>query len=216
MPNNVEYLFLPKNSGFKTDYSKTLIARAVNELNFDNVENVKILERRGEDIPLIIDSLYNDKGILSVGITGDDLFDEYFFSNPDSLLRVINTIVWVDLKAMFGRPVLALLGKNSNICIEDKILDLRNYTGNFGVPNKFFSTCLNYLESMIGCREEALERIFCLNGSVEEGIGLGLYDYCIDVVYSGKTINEVGLYVVDVVRACDISTIMPNINFYRG
>jgi ATP phosphoribosyltransferase len=212
VPKDTRYLFLPKNSGFKSNYGNLLISRAISELDLSYIEDLKILERRGEDIPYLVDSLFKYRDIISIGITGDDLLDEYIFGNRESSLELINTTDWVDDTAMFGRPVLALIGRDNNLCLDEEINRVRNYNGVIGVPSKYYNTSLRYLNSIYNELFE-LDKIVCLNGSIEESIDIGLYDYAIDVVYSGGTLRELDLKVIDIVRASDISTIVPKNSF---
>ena len=83
----------------------------------------RIVVSRGEDIPFIIEEL-SQNGKRAIGLTGRDLFKEYELSRYSTKLTVLKIINWDDKKALFGKPVLCLLGpKGKNL--EDLQKNLR-------------------------------------------------------------------------------------------
>ena len=194
---NAKYMFMPKNSGLKTYAEKAL-------LNLNMNKGLEITERRGEDIPYLLAELGKSK-VPALGITGDDLFDEARYKNKavNENVSLIDTIDWVDAKALFGRPVLALLTKE-NLKLSDsesKKLPL------VGIPKKYEYTALRYLARRFGLEKYPREKAKVFSGGVEENIALGVYDFAIDVVYTGSSLKKSRLKIVEILRASDISTI---------
>ena len=154
----------------------------------------KIIKSRGEDIPLIVEEFFK-RGIKVMGMTGKDLLKEYKLSNEDSRLSVINTIPWIDNNALFGKPVLCLLGpkgkkiedlpKNLKVCINSKYKNLAN----------------RYL-SQLEIKDYNFERVY-LTGSTEAAYSTGLTDLVIDIVYTGASIRDAGLEVYDKIYESD-------------
>jgi len=194
LDKKVKYLFIPKNSGLKKYTEK-----ALSDLEID--KEVIIVEKRGEDIPKLIDS-FAKKEIITVGITGDDLFDEFRFGNKESKLKLINTTDWVDEKTLYGRPVLALISAKNN----DKNFKSLKEMPKIGVPKKYKNTVNQYLKNIF--KDKFFEKnIFYYSGGVEENILFGLYDFAVDIVYTGESLKESNLKIIDILRASDISTI---------
>jgi len=157
-------------------------------------KDTKIIKSRGEDIPLIVEEFFK-RGIKVVGMTGKDLLKEYKLSNENTKLSVINTIPWVDGNALFGKPVLCLLGpkgkkiedlpKSLRVCINSKYKNLANMY-------------LNQLE----IRDYSFERVY-LTGSTEAAYSTGLTELVIDIVYTGASIRDAGLEVYDKIYESD-------------
>ena len=154
----------------------------------------RIIVSRGEDIPFIIEELsQNNK--QAIGLTGRDLFKEYELSKYSTKLTVLKTINWDDRKAMFGKPVLCLLGsrdkkledlpKNLRVCINSKYKNL---------AKKY----LNILEDK-GYR---FAKIY-LSGSTESAYCNGISDLVIDIVYTGSSIKNADLEVYDKIFESD-------------
>lgn len=154
----------------------------------------KIVMSRGEDIPFIIEEL-SQNGKKVIGLTGRDLFKEYELSKYNTKLKILKTISWNDKKAIFGKPVLCLLGskdkklddlpKNLRVCINSKYKNL---------SKKY----LNILESK-GYR---FIKIY-LSGSTESAYCNGISDLVIDIVYTGSSIKNAGLDVYDKIFESD-------------
>ena len=187
----VELVIIPSNNSlvsYATEALKLLKAS----------KGAKIIKSRGEDIPLIVEEFFK-KGIKVVGMTGKDLLKEYKLSNENTKLAVVRTIPWVDSNALFGKPVLCLLGpkgkkiedlpKNLTVCINSKYKNLANMY-------------LNQLE----IRDYNFERVY-LSGSTEAAYSTGLTDLVIDIVYTGTSMKDAGLEVYDKIYESDFVVI---------
>ena len=154
----------------------------------------KVVVSRGEDVPFVIEEL-SQNGKKAIGLTGRDLFKEYELSNYNTKLLVLKTINWNDKNAMFGKPVLCLLGpkgkkledlpKNLKVCINSKYKNL---------SKKY----LNLLES----KGYIFIKMY-LSGSTEAAYSNGLSDLVIDIVYTGSSIKNANLEVYDKIFESD-------------
>jgi ATP phosphoribosyltransferase len=174
----VVFTVVPKNSGLKR--CKDILAdfRATGE----------ILEVRGEDVPFWVEELLK-KGKDTIGVTGQDLYTEYCLRNNATRTKVLKFIDWDDEAALFRKPTLCLLGpkdkslktipKNQRVCISDKYKLLAE----------------RYLSSLEN-NGFTFER-FYVKGSVESSLLIGIADLAIDIVYTGRSMNELGLNVYD-------------------
>ena len=159
-----------------------------------NPSKEKIVVSRGEDVPFIIEEL-SQSGKKAIGLTGRDLFKEYEISNYNTKLGVLKTIDWNDRNAIFGKPVLCLLGpkgkklkdmpKNLRVCINSKYKNL---------AKKY----LNLLERR-GFRFAKI----CLAGSTESAYCNGISDLVVDIVYTGSSIKKANLKVYDKIFESD-------------
>ncbi len=108
-----EKVLIPSNSGLSTITPDVFRAWGLEKSDADRYydENlgVEVIQYRGEDIPDRCDE-FTRKGIPVVGMTGDDLFDEYKLRNPGSRLRLLDTVDWITLNSqgLFTRPTLCL------------------------------------------------------------------------------------------------------------
>ena len=166
---------------------------------------LNLLLRRGEDIPQIVVD-YAKKGEVALGITGDDLYDEYRLKNPKNPLRVENTYDWFDEAAKYLRPALCFVNRTGSI---EGIPSPR-----VAIGAKYPKTSWNYLLRSPLTREFEFGAEFCdlvriYEGSVERKIAEGEADCAIDIVYSGDTIKELGLTVIEIVRFSDLAVISP-------
>ena len=149
---------------------------------------------RGEDIPFIIGQL-SQNGKKAVGLTGRDLFKEYELSRYDSNLEILKIISWDDKKALFGKPVLCLLGpkdrkleefpKNLRVCINSKYKNLAKEYLNL-LKDKGYNFAKLYL-----------------SGSTESAYCNGISDLIIDIVYTGSSIKNANLEVYDKIFESD-------------
>ena len=167
---------MPKNSGLE-DYRNALQA----------MPNEKILVR-AEDVSFFVDKLIS-KGINAVGITGLDLQKEYKFKNPLSEVRVIQNLGWGDESALFGKPTLCLLGPIGGKGLLPQML------GVVAINKKYSAIADNYLGKL---RQKGIsfEKIL-LNGATELAAEVGIANYVIDIVVSGKSAKEAGLRVYE-------------------
>ncbi len=202
---NLDYLLMPKNTGLQK--------YAQNARNFLRIPtSTQVLERRGEDIPLTIAELCA-KNKLVVGITGDDLFDEarYRYRQVGKSVRLINTIDWIDKKALYGRPCLALIARKdtnlTNVLSQSKIV--------MAIPDKYKRTSQLFVQNWLKRNIQAFAgknaaprvKFATYKGAVEENLAIGLADLAIDIVYSGRTIEENRLEIIETIRASDVFVI---------
>ena len=177
----------PKNTGLKEFKSLA---------NKYNNSKGKIVEIRGEDIPLFVSELIK-QGKKAIGITGEDLFKEFLLKNGDINIKILRRINWYNEEYLFGKPTLCLLGpknkkfrslpKRLKICINSKYKEL---------AKKY---CMNYLENK-GYR---LEKIYA-SGSTEELFSSNIADMIIDVVCTGASAQKAGLEICDKLFPSDI------------
>lgn len=174
---------LPKNTGLE-EYA-ALIGEMPN----------KRITVRGEDVPFFVDKLLK-KGIECVGVTGEDLLQEYKLRNPINNLTTLEKIVWNSSDALFSKPALCLLGPKG---------ERRNMLDNFSIISinkKYKSIAENYL-GKLAQKGAKFEKIF-LAGATEEAARLGLADFVIDIVYSGFSASEAGLRVYERIFESDV------------
>ncbi len=157
-------------------------------LNLFDLKTNPSIEVRGEDVPLWVEEL-TKKGKRVIGLTGQDLFKEYCLKNYRTDLKILKIIGWDDPSALFRKPVLCLLGP------KEKTLETipRNQRVCISAKYKFLAKkYLNLLEARGYCFEK-----FYVNGSTEDSYSLGLADLVIDIVYTGNSIQKLGLRVYD-------------------
>ena len=117
----VAVLVIPKNTGLK-GYAWKVLREA--GLDLDKAQQLDkttlklgdfiLWLRRGEDIPqIVVDEFRNDRVVL--GVTGDDLLDEYCLRNPKNTLKIENTYDWYDEEAKFRRPALSIINRTGQI-----------------------------------------------------------------------------------------------------
>ena len=200
-------LVVPKNTGLK-GYAWKVLSEAGVDLsvapmtgpNQLSVGDLTVLLRRGEDIPQIVQEQF-ERGRLVVGLTGDDLLDEYRLANSSNTLKVENTYDWFDEAAMFRRPTLCMI--NASGKIDDIPLEAR-----IAINSKYKMASLNYLKDSPDMKPRTFDyRIW--NGDVEFYVPDGTADCGIDTVYSGKTIGELGLKVAQKIRFSDLVAFSP-------
>ncbi len=160
-------------------------------------KNPEIIEARGEDIPLLVEKL-SGSGKEIIGMTGYDLLREYLLKKYKSNIKIIKKIDWKDENAMFGKPVLCLLGprgkkfedlpKKMRICINKKYRNL---------SKKY----LNLLEE----KGYTFDRIY-VSGSTEN-VYRGISDLVIDIVYTGNSMKNANLAIYDKIMESDFVVI---------
>ena len=80
--------------------------------------------KRGEDIPQLVADYAAIRSEVVLGVTGDDLFDEFKFRVPKNTLRVDNTYDWFDENARYFRPTLCFI--NMSQFLQFQILRKKN------------------------------------------------------------------------------------------
>ena len=206
----ISTLVIPKNTGLK-GYAWKVLKEA--GLNLDNAQkiskialrcgNLTILLRRGEDIPQIVEDEYGT-GRIVLGITGDDLFDEYRLRNSCNKLRVENTYNWYDDDARFKRPALSLVSRTGNL--SDLPIEAR-----VAVNGKYeFNGRLYLSDNPLLVNRRFILKFY--SGDLEAMVVNDTNNCCIDIVYSGNTIETIddeGLRVIEKIRFTDLVVISP-------
>lgn len=209
LEEKAKLLYVPKNGGL-CDYVLNLLpeigipveGKLNKNMKFGNLE---IVLARGEDIPKRVEE-QNKKGRIAYGLTGDDLFDEYRLSNGlnlgfiDGFLGVLNTYDWFDKKAKFYRPALCLLNKTGSI-------DDIPYRARVAVNKKYELTSTRFISQNNLLKRKDLI-IIEYAGGTEETVADGTNEACVDIVYSGKSLEDNNLKIVGPpFRFSDISLI---------
>ena len=107
-------------------------------------------------------------GAAQIGVAGDDVLKEFNYEEIYSIL---------DLD--IGKCKLSLAKQKNNLDFEEKKL------GNITVATKYKNTVINYFASK-GVRAECIK----LNGAIELAPKLGICDYIVDLVSTGRTLLE--------------------------
>lgn len=144
------------------------------------------LRFRGEDIPTLVEE-FSARGISAIGITGNDLFQEYLSKNPSNL-AVLKTIPWFDESFVFKKPCLCLLApkekelpKTGKVCV--------------AINKKFERLSENFLEKLGRNGLQVETKTF--NGNTELAVKQGLADFCVEIVCTGASLEEFNLKVID-------------------
>lgn len=206
----INTLVVPKNTGLK-GYAWKVLKEA--GLDLDKASEIgknklkagtlTLLLRRGEDIPQLVQDEF-DIGNLVMGVTGDDLFDEYRLRNPQNNLKIENTYDWFDESAKFFRPALCLIGKSGQA--DNLKPNLRVV-----VNSKYEYTSRDYLQKSPLLKDKS-PKVKVYSGDLEANVAEGRYDCCIDTVYTGDTIKEIcagGLKIIQKIRFSDIVVVSP-------
>jgi ATP phosphoribosyltransferase len=171
--NSNKLLVLPKNSGLE-EYRKL----------FEKLDNEKIIVR-AEDVPYFVE-LLSEKNVSCIGLTGEDLFQEYKQKNVESNVKQTNKIKWFDEKALYKKPALCLLGKKQN-SLENSVIAI----------NKKYSSIAKAV------LPKNTKKIY-FNGSTETAFSKGLADFVFDIVYTGKSLKKAGLEIITKYSCSDI------------
>lgn len=163
-----------------------------------NINKDKIVVSRGEDIPFIVEELAGN-GKTAIGLTGRDLFKEFELSGYGTKLAIIKTINWNDAKAIFGKPVLCLLGPKDKK-LEDLPKNLR-----VSINSKYKNLAKKYL-NLLEDNGYSFAKIY-LSGSTESTYCNGISDLVIDIVYTGSSVKNAGLEIYDKIFESDFVVI---------
>jgi len=202
----ISTLVIPKNSGLK-EYAWKVLKQACLDLdgavevekNSLKVGGLTLIQRRGEDIPQVVVDYAIRRGEIVLGITGDDLFDEFCFRVPQNPLKIENTYDWFDEDAKYFRPALCFINRTGDI--EDVPLESR-----IAMNSKYTSTSRDYLRNSSLTQDRSFEETV-YNGNVEITVTEETNDCCIDMIYSGDTLKENGLKEMDIIRFSDLVVI---------
>ena len=182
----VAFILVPKNRSLKDSAKK-----ALKQLK---LKRVKLLEVRGEDIPAWIYRLASLKK-NAVGLTGEDLFQEFVLKKENSELVVLKKVAWKDPKALFGKPVLCLLGPKGKK-IDQLPKELR-----IGISSKYKTIASKYL-AVLENKGYVLKKLY-VNGCCETLASAGIADLIVDIVYTGSSMQKAGLEIYDSIFASD-------------
>lgn len=186
-------LVIPKNRSLSA--CKKLVKSVVKD---EKIKEMVPLEVRGEDVAFFVNKLLGENK-NALGVTGEDLFREWQLDNPGAHLDVIKRYEWVDKNALFGKPVLCLLGPAGKK-LEQLPKDLR-----VAISDKYKKISKHYLNLLenLGYKFEKMY----LSGAVESAFQHGIADIAIDIVYSGESAREAGLECYDKIFESDIVVI---------
>ena len=159
-----------------------------------NPSKDRVVVSRGEDVPFIIEEL-SQNGKRIIGLTGRDLFKEYELSKDNTNIVVLKTINWDDQNAMFGKPVLCLLGPKGKK-LEDLPKNLR-----VSINSKYKNLAKKYL-NILEDKGYRFAKIY-LSGSTESAYCNGISDLVIDIVYTGSSMKNANLEVYDKIFESD-------------
>ncbi|MBI2654327.1 hypothetical protein HYX02_05975 [Candidatus Woesearchaeota archaeon] len=159
-----------------------------------NPSKDRVVVSRGEDVPFIIEEL-SQSGKKTIGLTGRDLFKEYELAKYNTKLIVLKTIDWNDKNAMFGKPVLCLLGPKSKK-LENLPKNLR-----VSINSKYKNLAKKYL-NILEDKGYRFAKIY-LSGSTEAAYCNGISDLVIDIVYTGSSMKNANLEVYDKILESD-------------
>ena len=166
------------------------------------------LEFRAEDIPLSVYSLASSNK-KAIGLTGEDLFRDFLLKKRNSGLILLKKVIWEDRNALFGKPALCLLGPKGKALNDfPKGQELR-----VGISTKYKELAKKYLNQLES--KGYIFRKLAINGCCETAVTAGLVDLAIDIVYTGKSMQEAGLEVYDRVFTSDF-VIIGSKRFWGG
>lgn len=207
-------VYAPTNKGLKYVRDQGLAS-----IQAQYKASVFLKEARGEDIPQLTS---NEKG-LSLGITGNDLTENYGYAKPLQSLNLYRTGPYAD--TVFGLPALCVLGKGGlpprtfaaqrlsvlqNGNKQDVLETIRELNGvaypetpdlcgkRVAIPKRYE----NLIRSRVWC--DWLVEWVVLDGKVDVTAATdSSIDYAIDIVLSGKTCESVGLGIYEIIYVSD-------------
>jgi phosphoribosyl-ATP pyrophosphohydrolase len=202
-------ILMPKNSGLNDlaidPYNSLGIEKREESKYVDAMSKVEVQKCRGEDIPALCDMYTRERSIPVLGVTGDDLVDEYRLKGS-TCLRVLDTIDWICRAkdgVLYSRPTLCL------ISAAKPLVELSS--SRVVVNQKYAIQSRAYLEEM-----GYVQPVRVVSGDVENEIPENA-DFGIEIVLSGRTLGWLDkerkvrrnppLYVVKELRQSDISVI---------
>ena len=151
-----------------------------------SLPNFEIIRVRAFDVATFVAF-----GAAQIGVAGDDVLKEFNYEEIYSIL---------DLD--IGKCKLSLAKQKNNLDFEEKKL------GNITVATKYKNTVINYFASK-GVRAECIK----LNGAIELAPKLGICDYIVDLVSTGRTLSENDLVEQEVLMNITAKLIINKIAF---
>ena len=139
---------------------------------------------------------FKRKGKPAIGLTGQDLYEEYKTNNGSgSKLEIIKTIEWKDETAKFGKPALCLIGPKGEK-LEDMSRDLSIW-----IASKYRGLSDKYLKQFED-QGYTFQKNY-VNGCVETSCSEGIADLIIDIVYTGSSLKRYGLEIYETILKSD-------------
>ena len=151
---------------------------------------------RGEDVPYIASTLAA-RGASVVGITGEDLLDEWLQAgNALDPRLALRSVAWADPAARYGAPALCLISKPGESLGDDIRI---------ACCSKYRAAAGRYIAALQAGGRTVTP--LWVSGSVETLCLSGLAEFLIDVVVTGATLERSGLVVRDVIRTSGIAVL---------
>lgn len=138
--------------------------------------NTDFLMVRDDDIPGFIDS-----GACDIGIIGENLFVEYELSGKNKNVQIISRLKFANCRLSIA------VMNNGTI---NKMLDLNGKT----IATSYPATLADYLK-----KHNVDATVIVMHGSVELAPKIGIADAICDLVSTGTTLKENGLYEMQVI-----------------
>jgi ATP phosphoribosyltransferase len=151
---------------------------------------------RGEDVPLLASEVARS-GRPVLAFTGEDLLEEWLAQGRTLDARIARrSIPWNDSSARYGKPALCLIGPRGVPLPERGELRV-------ALCAKYENLARRYLRTLErpGLRIEPV----LIAGTVEAAILHNVAAFMIDIVVSGKTIDDLDLDVREVIMTSDLA-----------
>ena len=153
---------------------------------------------RGEDVPLLASEVARS-GRPLLALTGEDLLDEWIAGGRNLDGRIVRrSVPWNDPQARYGKPALCLIGPRGTPLPQSGELRV-------ALCSKYENLARRFLRTL-----ETPERTVtpvAIAGTVEAAILHDIADFMIDIVVSGKTIDELDLEVCEVIKKSDLAVL---------
>jgi len=151
---------------------------------------------RGEDVPLLANEVARS-GRPVIALTGEDLLEEWLAGGRNLDRRLSRSaIAWNDPQARYGKPALCLIGPRG-VALPQRG-DLR-----VAVCAKYENLARRFLRALES-PELRIEPV-AIAGTVEAALLHDIADFMIDIVVSGKTIDELDLEVQSILMKSDLA-----------
>lgn len=193
-------VYAPTNSGLQF-----VREQGIKNLLESGIENIVLMEERGEKIPEIIDASA-DVASAVIGIDGADLVADFNFGADGTSRCCYLTKLDLDFRgayvdSVFGLPTLSLLGRNGMSLEKMREEFRRNPDKNYAdavkvlkgrrviVPLRYINLLKQYIpnEAEILTNGRSVDIEFAKNASI---------DYAIDIVVKGKKCEEYGIDII--------------------
>ena len=151
---------------------------------------------RGEDVPLLANEVARS-GRSVLAFTGEDLLEEWLAGGRALDPRIVRrSVTWNDPSARYGKPALCLIGPRGIPLPEQGEVRV-------ALCSKYENLARRYLQRLErpGLRIEPV----LIAGTVEAAILHNIAAFMIDIVVSGRTIDELDLDVREVIMTSDLA-----------